>query len=197
MPRLFIAIELPADARQELSTVQQRLAQRAPGFRWADAGQMHLTLLFLGETPETRLDDVYRTMDAAATGTPMLELGLDGIGVFGRPSAPRVIWVGIAGPPALLALQQRLTEDCAACGLTSEHRPFAPHLTIARARRDHSGRLASCFADGITPAACRFHAHEIVLFESQLGRAGAVHRSRHSSPLSVTEQRARHQSRSE
>jgi len=44
MSRLFSAIELPAEVRQELISVQQRLARRAPGFRWVAAEQMRLTL---------------------------------------------------------------------------------------------------------------------------------------------------------
>ena len=183
MPRLFIAIELPAAVRQELSDVQQRLAQRVPGFRWVAAAQMHLTLLFLGETPDARLDEARQTMDAAAAGMTPLDLALGQVGAFGRPVAPRVIWVAVQSPPALSALQQRLAAECQARGLASDCRPFTPHLTLGRARPEHGGRPAARFADGIAPAACPFTAREIVLFESRRDAGRTTYVARHATLL--------------
>lgn len=175
MPRLFIAIELPDAVRQELTTVRQRLARRAPDFRWVAAEQMHLTLVFLGETPKEFLGEVQQAMGATAADTPPLELTLGPIGTFGRPEAPRVVWVAIQGPPALVDLQRRLTEACAARGLESDSRPFTPHLTLGRARHARGERIAVRFMDGIMPTAASFTAHEIVLFESRLGSGGPLH----------------------
>ena len=171
MPRLFIAIELPSEVRQEMTFLQQRLARRAQGFHWVAASQMHMTLLFLGETPDARLDDVRPVMAAAAAGMMPLELALGPVGTFGRPALPRVIWVAVHAPPALFVIQQRLAEGCQEQGLAADRHPFTPHLTLGRARPERGGRTAAYFADGLLPAACPFTAREIVLFES-LGDAG-------------------------
>lgn len=183
MPRLFIAIELPAAVRRELIDVQQRLARRAPGFRWVAASQMHLTLLFLGETPEARLDDVAQVMDAAAAGMQPPDLALGSIGTFGRFSAPRVIWAAVEAPPALFALQQRLAGGCQARGLAVENRPFTPHLTLGRARPERRVRLAARIAEGVVPAACPFTAREVVLFESRRDAGGATYIDRRRAAL--------------
>ncbi|HST88229.1 MAG TPA: RNA 2',3'-cyclic phosphodiesterase, partial [Ktedonobacterales bacterium] len=56
-----------------------------------------------------------------------------GLGVFGPPSAPRVLWCGVGGDvPALLRLQAALADRLDAAGFPREQRPFAPHLTLAR-----------------------------------------------------------------
>jgi 2'-5' RNA ligase len=179
LPRLFIAIELPAEVRQELASIQQRLAGRAPGFRWVAASRMHLTLLFLGETPEVRLDDVRLAMDAAAVGMTPLYLALGPVGSFGRPAAARVIWLAVQAPPALFAIRQRLAEGCQARGLAADFRPFTPHLTLGRARPENGPRRPAHFADGLVPAACPFTARELVLFESREGAGGSTYSDRH------------------
>ena len=183
MPRLFIAITLPPAVRRELADAQQQLAPRAPGIRWVAAPQMHLTLLFLGETPDARLDDARQIMDAAAAGAPPLELALGPIGAFGRPSAPRVIWAAVQAPPALNVLQQRLADGCHACGLAADNRLFTPHLTLGRARPEQSVRLAPGFAEGLAPAACAFRADEIVLFESRRDADGSTYIDRYRTAL--------------
>lgn len=183
MARLFIAMELPADVRQELAAVQQRLARRAPGLRWVAADQMHLTLVFLGETPDERQAGVQQAMDAAVAGVPPLELALGNLGTFGRPEAPRVIWVALQGPPALAALQARLAGACAALGIPADPRPFTPHLTLGRARREGGERLPARFAEGIVPSPTPFRAGGIVLFESRLGSGGPAYQAWHVSPF--------------
>jgi 2'-5' RNA ligase len=56
-----------------------------------------------------------------------------GLGTFGPPAAPRVVWAGVGGDlPALVALQERLAGALEARGFPREARPFAPHLTLAR-----------------------------------------------------------------
>jgi 2'-5' RNA ligase len=183
MPRLFIAIGLPDPVRRELAAVQQRLARRAPALRWVGAEQLHLTLLFLGETPEEDLPGIGRVMTASAAAAPRLDLALGEIGTFGPPDAPRIVWAAVQAPPALASLQHRLAEGCATLGLTIDDRPFTPHLTLARAPRDGAARIPPDFANGLAPQPLPFTAREIVLFESQPGPSAPVYQPRHASRL--------------
>ena len=55
--RLFYAVAADAEVRAAAAGVVSGL-RRAPGdYRWVDPRDMHLTLRFLGETPEERLPD--------------------------------------------------------------------------------------------------------------------------------------------
>jgi len=54
MLRLFVAVDLPA----ELRPVVAGLAQGIGGARWTRPEQLHVTLRFLGDTPEDRLVDL-------------------------------------------------------------------------------------------------------------------------------------------
>jgi 2'-5' RNA ligase len=182
MARLFIAIEVPGEIRKELAECQRRLARRAPGFRWTALDHMHLTLVFLGETD--RAGDVRKAMDAAAASAAPMDLAVGRLGFFGRPAAPRVVWAGVQGSQALGELQRGLTAALRAAGFTVEDRPFAPHLTLGRARDGARNRLADKELDAAAFAAGpTFRIGEIVLFDSAPGPAGRVYSAVHRSVL--------------
>ena len=125
--RLFFAL-WPDDAvRAQLATVAASIAARTRG-RGVPAAKLHLTLSFLGEIAEERLDTA---IDAAnsARGAPF-ELVLDSTGSF---RAARVAWAGLSTmPPALVRLQASLDQELRSREFVLDQRPFAAHATLAR-----------------------------------------------------------------
>lgn len=127
--RLFYAVAADEDVKAAAAATVARL-RRAPGdYRWVDPRDMHLTLRFLGETAEERLPEVERVMREAAAKTAPFEVVYGGVGAFESLDDPRVVWIGLeSGLEPLHALADRLGRD--------EPRPFAPHLTLGRRRRE-------------------------------------------------------------
>ena len=138
--RSFIAIELSEKARTELARLQSRLKEASPPqktVRWTDPKNVHLTLHFLGDLPEGRLEDVRRTLrDTAAAHTPFA-LNLANLGCFPNTRRPRIVWVGLTGnTDSLVAFQHELGESLKqAIGFQPESRKYAPHLTIGRVKK--------------------------------------------------------------
>lgn len=175
--RLFIAVPLPDEAAAAVrSIVDQVRAEPLPAgardVRWVRLDSLHLTLRFLGPTPEDRLDPTaaaVRSVAAAAPGPITMQLG--GAGTFPRQGRPRSLWIGIVGgAEALGELAESLERALAPAGWASEHRPFRPHLTLARsdgvaAGPLVAGRLEAAMA-GSTIAATL---DRIGLFESVTG----------------------------
>ena len=62
--RAFIAVELPDEIREALGAVQQDLRHLTSTVRWVPADSIHITLKFIGEIPDKRVDDI----DTALTG---------------------------------------------------------------------------------------------------------------------------------
>jgi 2'-5' RNA ligase len=133
--RLFAAIDPPA---ADVDALQRFVDRDDPRLRWVSPEQWHVTLAFFGEVDAVRADDVSERLARAAARSAPFRLRLAGSGTFPAQSRrARMLWVGIDGDVEALT---RLAERCVAAGrragITMEKRPFRPHLTLARTRRD-------------------------------------------------------------
>lgn len=140
--RLFVACELPDEARQGLAAVQQLLRERgADGLRWVRPEGIHLTLKFLGQVQARRLEAIERALGRAVRDPFRLSVRLARLGSFGGSAGLRVVWVGLEGDVQPLAgLATRVERALEPMGFSRERRPFAAHLTLARVREGVSPR---------------------------------------------------------
>jgi 2'-5' RNA ligase len=178
--RLFIAVEVSAAAKAELVGVQQRLLRFKGLTKWVAPEAMHLTLHFLGETSAAFVPQLGTALSSALTGHRAFELCLDCAGAFPNLRRPEVVWVGVGGDRSALsrihaALGAALNEQ----SLPSETRPFRPHLTIGRVRRDGSpaqlAQLGVAIQELPPLAPVSWLAERVVLFRSQLRPNGPVY----------------------
>lgn len=133
--RCFVAVNLPSALKEKLGLIQEELRKTQADVSWVKAENIHLTLKFLGEIGEKRVEQVKEVLaKAVAIATPF-EIQLEGLGVFPAMKAPRVIWVGAKEtPPALVELQKAVDEGLAQIGFPKEGRKFSPHFTLGRVR---------------------------------------------------------------
>ena len=64
--RLFIAIEFPDNVIGELQSLQCEVQKKVCSGRFMTKESLHLTLYFLGETPENKLPEIMRTLELIA-----------------------------------------------------------------------------------------------------------------------------------
>jgi 2'-5' RNA ligase len=130
MARLFFAVWPDAAGAARLARLALDVAAVSGG-KAVPRGKIHLTLAFLGEVPEARMEAA-----RAAGGAVRFErfaFVLDRVGAF---RGARVAWAGSAQTPApLAALQSDLAARLRDAGFGIEERPFAPHATLARRTR--------------------------------------------------------------
>ncbi|MEU4477144.1 RNA 2',3'-cyclic phosphodiesterase [Micromonospora sp. NPDC023966] len=178
--RLFVAVYPPKPAVDDLGAQVARLrtgAASAAGtnVRLADPANAHLTLAFLGDTPDDRLVDVESALGLAAQtfrdargSSPRLRLG--GGGSFGRGRFT-VLWVDVQGEvDALVVLSRLIRSGLRRARLPHDEKPFRAHLTIARPgdRIDRADVLADreTLHDYLGP---EWAADELVLVRSHPG----------------------------
>jgi len=185
--RLFLAINLAAKLRDQILAATEPLRDAAPNLAWARAEQLHLTMKFLGDQPDSLAESLSPgiAVVAAKHGMPLMRLG--GIGAFPNFSAPRVVWMGIAPDPRLELLHHDVEVACAAAGVPLDGRPFRPHITLARVR--DTQRTDRAMLEGLSKAAgsVEFEAdvlgRSIDLMRSELLHDGARHSILLSAPL--------------
>jgi 2'-5' RNA ligase len=128
--RLFTGIDLPEDVATNLNGVVERLRHTAH-LKWTPVYNLHVTTNFIGEWPETRLQDLIDCLRPLGNRAPIF-LKIEGIGWFPNPHTPRVLWAGINAGPELEQLAGDTDEALAALGVERETKKFSPHLTLAR-----------------------------------------------------------------
>jgi len=183
--RLFAAIDIAPVVMATLGGQARRVRALAPEARWAALDAGHLTLAFLGATPDERVEAIAGALGEAVSAHRPFALGLAGCGVFGGPRRPRVLWAGVRGDAgALHGLQRAVDAALRAAGCPLEARPFHPHLTLARARTprgDPALAAAARALDGLD--AGTWTVADLALYESHLGRGGARHEALRRWPL--------------
>ncbi len=174
--RLFVAVPLPAEAVAEIASVVEAVRSRglpsgAHDVRWVRLDGLHLTLRFLGPTPEERIDPTVRAITRAAEAAAPIEAELAGAGTFPPGGRPRTLWIGVAaGADALGGLARRVHGELEAAGWPSDDRPFRAHLTLARSDGVAVGRLvADRLAETMAGRRIPVHIDRLALFESVTG----------------------------
>lgn len=194
MLRLFIAISLPPSIVRNLEGILKELKLRLPGrsVRWVPAGNIHLTLKFLGDVSSARLESLAQTLGAEALRHPSFEIGVSGLGCFPSASRPRVLWVGVQAPDGLAVLQRSVDAQLQRSGYPPEERPFSPHLTLGRIGRDagpEDFQRIRAVLSAYQPqplGVCRVEA--VHIYRSDLQPGGAVYTRLSSAPLGAPDQ---------
>lgn len=125
--RLFLAVEFDDGVKEKLSQRIQELKQCALRGRFTRTENLHLTLIFLGETE--RVESIREVVDRTK-GEPF-SFTISGTGRFRRPGGD-IYWAGVSSCPPLESLYRQLADGLRRAGFTVEQRPFRPHVTLAR-----------------------------------------------------------------
>jgi len=137
--RTFIAIELPASLHARLEEIQDQLEAETPArlVRWVRPEGIHLTLKFLGDTPDNRVEAIKAGLARAAATVAPFQFEVKDLGCFPNTRRPNNVWVGVHEPSGALARLQRAVEEAISpLGYPPEGRAFHPHLTLGRTNRN-------------------------------------------------------------
>ncbi len=139
----FIGVAMSDDVRAALARAQDRLRRAAEksgaSCSWVHPEDFHITVVFIGPWTADRAAELARAADAAAAVAPGFGLPVRGVGFFGSPRSPRILWAGIQIPAELEKIRRVCLEKLAdSCG-TVDARPYRPHVTLARVRRPPRG----------------------------------------------------------
>ena len=128
--RLFVALEPNSKVIAGLTELVRRLGPVSP-IRFVHPQNTHVTLKYIGDWPESRLDAVVHALSEVKVTQP-INVPLAGLGYFPNAANPRVFWVGAENTPALRQLASGVDAALAELGVAPEVRPYQPHLTLGR-----------------------------------------------------------------
>jgi len=133
--RTFIAITLSEEIKEELKKIQDKLKLTNADVKWVDIKNIHLTLKFLGEVDEEKINKIIKILNEVSKEISGFNLSLGTLGVFPKLESARVIWVGLKkGDKETKEIAKILEEKLAKIGIPKEKRPFSSHITLGRVR---------------------------------------------------------------
>jgi len=173
MKRLFVAIKIDPDPGflQVFRTIKSCLGQER--IKWVEENNLHLTLKFLGETPEEAIPNIKAALEPVTGVVRPFDYSLKGLGVFGSRYSPRVIWTGLEPSEKFTFLMKDIKEKFELIGIPGDRQNLVPHLTLGRiksiADRIIFQRTIDRFGNYVS---LTYKAESVILYESILTRTG-------------------------
>ena len=151
----------------------------APEPRVSRRAAEHLTLRFLGEVASERNAGIIAALEGVARTSRPFVLRLEGVGAFPSADRPRVVWTGVTVGREEVVELARAVRGALDGLLGADEEAFVPHLTLFRVRTPADREAARELLAGARPAPPPrdVRVGELLLKESVLGPAGALHRT--------------------
>jgi 2'-5' RNA ligase len=184
--RLFVALDLPADLAASVAAAQDRFDD-GPGLRFTDPEQAHITLSFLGDVEESRLETVASAIDAGvdASNVDAFETTVGGFGVFPSLDYISVVWTGVRkGAGDINRLHTAIQTELTPLGFGPDDHAFTPHVTLARMDDARSKETVQRVVREEDPTIGSFSVAEVRLKQSELTPDGPEYSTVERFPLS-------------
>lgn len=173
--RCFIAISLPDALKKQLHHLISSIATSA--LKIPPAENLHLTIKFLSEITPSTLTAVCNSLEAVCKNHSPFTLSISGTGVFASIQRASVFWVGLETSQELTALYEDVENALSVIGFDREKRPFAPHITVARAK-DHLQARATAlrWTKDYSSLSASFDVKALTVYESILRPSHAIYK---------------------
>ncbi len=174
--RLFIAIEIPPDIKSQLAVVISELKSAQADVRWERPEKLHITLKFLGDTPEDLLPQIVLLLEGVAGKISSFTLRYSGLGCFPDKREPRIVWVGVEDiGNRLQPLAAVIEKEMTSIGLEKEKKEFHPHVTVGRVKSQKNIPSLLRKMESTTLESQPTEVSHIVLIKSELKSSGSVY----------------------
>lgn len=127
--RLFIAVNFKEKIKLKLIEAQEKLKKHAVYGNFSAPENLHLTLVFLGEIEDSKLNGIKNAMDKIKMKP--FKICVSKTGSFKNESGD-IWWMGIDNPQNLIKIQKELLINLMSAGFDFPRNRFSPHITFAR-----------------------------------------------------------------
>lgn len=166
--RLFIGIDVGKDIKDYCFNLVKQLNTKDIKVKWVAKKNLHLTLKFLGEIEDNKVDSIIELLKKIKFDK--FSLCLKDLGVFPSSLSPKVIWAGFDKDSNLRELQNLLDGETLSYGVSEQ--VFNSHLTLGRVKSLRSKKEYVDFLEAVSVEKICFEVNEFVLYKSVLSKDG-------------------------
>ena len=176
MKRTFFALKISEETHDLFYQLQKDIPELLENCKIANPDNAHITLRFLGKTPEKVIPEIVNTVENAIKGFGDFIFECEGTGAFPIPKKPSILWFGInKGAKHIQDLYQKINIGLTALDIPEEKRKYSPHITFARIRnrKEKVPGIESYLSYDFKPIKNKIS--ELIYFESKLTPQRTIH----------------------
>ena len=164
--RLFVAIAVPPEIRLALYACKNSVVQT--GLSWVKEENLHITLLFMGDTPESEIASIKHSLSGLSNRTPFL-LQCKQVEAVRRRGKLSMIWAGFEESTQFIELATSVSK---VLNVPLDHKPL-PHMTLARVKRGYQVKVDTSLFPDISLYS--WEVNSFGLWESVLNPQGSIY----------------------
>ncbi len=177
MKRLFFATKIELD--DNFTSILQKLKKNTSfdTISWVEKENLHLTLRFLGKTPESKISTLIEQVTLIFQKQSTIELKMNRIAIFGSRYKPTVIWLGFEENDEMKILFEKIEAKVQEVGFEPNQGNFVPHVTIGRIKNILNKKRFSELISQLQPTSSQnLSIHNWSLYQSNLNNKGVEYR---------------------
>ncbi|MFO7524330.1 MAG: RNA 2',3'-cyclic phosphodiesterase [Ignavibacteriaceae bacterium] len=171
MIRLFVALDIPEETKNELFALRRLIYDDDINYRWESIEKIHLTLKFIGSIQEEFLPGIKKCLSFLESFNK-INGEINKFGFFFRNSVPGILRVSLKLDPHVYDIINRLNNELAEYGIEPENRKNKPHLTLLRLK-EHPGEIFINKFNNYSFKPLKFKSDKIKLIKSELLISGS------------------------
>lgn len=184
MKRLFVAVDVRLSEPFRVVSAQLKQQLCLDKIAWVNANLHHLTLRFLGQTPEPYILPLKQALTKLAAENHAFSLEINKLGVFGSKHSPQVIWLGFQDFEPFRQLFLQLEPQLSAIGFEPNYGNFVPHLTLGRIKQIQNKKRFWELVTALQPKESQVvRVDSLLLIQSRLTPQGPIYRVLERYPL--------------
>lgn len=173
MTRLFVALKIPPGIRDEIISLRKKVWEADDKFRWERKDKLHLTLKFIGEVEDDRIEEILSDFEFI-NGFGKFNCSLSEFGFFQQRGTPKILWIGLHTSEKLITLAGRLNSSLEKFAIPRETKKFKTHITILRLKGNPGEKFIKGFENFNVPQV-RFVCDTVAVYKSELKPGGSVY----------------------
>lgn len=182
--RTFLAVPIPGEVRSKKNMLYSTLETIEGEINWVKSAHLHLTLKFLGQTPESSINGIIDEIEKITPKFNPFDLCIEGTGCFPIETRPRTLWLGVNGETSpLLKLVEKIDSTLDTMGFPKSNQDYTPHITLARIKYPQKNTpIIDPFLKS-SYGAINFPVNRVQFFCSELHPSGTIYSILKTFPL--------------
>jgi 2'-5' RNA ligase len=168
----FFALKLPDEIKLVMKERMESLRSEFPFKNWVHHEDLHITLAFLGNAPQDKLEIAQKNTAEALKDSSKFFLEMNQLGIFGKQDSPRIFFADTKQSNELQLIRNKVFRACEDAGFILETRPFRPHITIARkwAGEEAFQKISLKVWEKLQPTPLKWEAADVAIYQTHLQR---------------------------